>query len=608
MRRRDALKLSAYAAAAPFLGRAARAEPLQSAAAIVIGVDKPGDFPPLGGAASGARSVEKWLSGEGYDVRAFVDDKGPVKAEAVYEAIEKFVTPPTLDKLVIYFAGHGLYTSSTETWLLTNAVTNVQQAINLEECLKLARETGLKSIVFISDACRSNPESLRSARIAGSVVFPNLPPGQRPIRPEIDRFFAALPGRAALETKDAADEYYGVYTAALLDAFRLPPNDLVKALKGGSFIPNRMLKSYLQRAVPSRLFRRGILLSQQPDAIIESGDEMYLGHVSTSPYASSATSDSSSAEPFVGIRAAAQLALRQFGIDLVQPSAPPDALVATTAPPTDQTVFGSSAFARFRAIQQNLVRTPVPISFETGSGINIQNDFLTAVEAPPSMAIERVGQDRFPGALYRCNFTDRPGHSVVVRFATAGSAVLAVLRGYVLTVVVDETGIASISYSLSGGDDKELAELRATVAASTQAGAFRIEGDREHRKKRAIEIGDRIRAGKSMDPTLGIYAAYAYSDADILSEIISVRSYLKYDLGIDLFDIAMLSGSLREPSAVVPFCPMLSQGWNLLRVKGVALPGAVREVSDRRRNSLWTTFDAESFDTLRDAVRSGRPR
>ena len=87
-------------------------------------------------------------------------------------------------------------------------------------------------------------------------------------------------------------------------------------------------------------------------------------------------------------------------------------------------------------------------------------------------------------------------------------------------------------------------------------------------------MGDKISAGKGFDPTLGLYAASAYADADILEEVRSVRDYMRIDLGVDLFDVAMLSDEfsrLLPREKTVPFLPMLSQGWNLLRVKGVQL-------------------------------------
>jgi hypothetical protein len=49
-------------------------------AAIVIGINSTGELPVLRAAASGAQSFGAWLTGEGFDVRSFVDDNRAVTA------------------------------------------------------------------------------------------------------------------------------------------------------------------------------------------------------------------------------------------------------------------------------------------------------------------------------------------------------------------------------------------------------------------------------------------------------------------------------------------------------------------------------------------------
>ena len=49
-------------------GRRLRAQPPVRRAAVVIGVNKAGDLPPLKAAVSGAREVAAWLTTEGLDV------------------------------------------------------------------------------------------------------------------------------------------------------------------------------------------------------------------------------------------------------------------------------------------------------------------------------------------------------------------------------------------------------------------------------------------------------------------------------------------------------------------------------------------------------------
>jgi hypothetical protein len=116
---------------------------------------------------------------------------------------------------------------------------------------------------------------------------------------------------------------------------------------------------------------------------------------------------------------------------------------------------------------------------------------------------------------------------------------------------------------------------------------------------------------KGIDPTLGLYAAYAYDDAGVSDQVRSVRGIMRGDLGVDLFDVAMLTGDLSGrtlggPGGPYPFCPMLSQGFGLLRVRNVRLPSAVAPAADHLRRSLWTTFDREGMQIVIDALSAGR--
>jgi hypothetical protein len=147
-----------------------------------------------------------------------------------------------------------------------------------------------------------------------------------------------------------------------------------------------------------------------------------------------------------------------------------------------------------------------------------------------------------------------------------------------------------------------LERLRATVASAARFGVFRVERDQ------ASAVADEIRYMKSIDPTLGLYAAYAYSDAGLGDKVRSVQAYMRSDLNADLFDVAMLAGTLTGSQygpPVVPFCPMLGQGWGLLRVRGVRLPQALLRAADHLRPALWTTFEPTGMDIIQEAFQKG---
>src|SRR5262249_45962568 len=156
------------------------------------------------------------------------------------------------DQLLIYFSGHGFLNGYTEYWLLSGAPSDVNEAISLGESVELARESGISSVIFISDACRSTPTTLGASRVRGSVVFPSSATASN-VPTEVDQFLATHPGDPAFEipASDSVPAFQGIYTAAFLTAFQGPPSAFVRATSDGTtFVPNRSLKKYLEIIVP----------------------------------------------------------------------------------------------------------------------------------------------------------------------------------------------------------------------------------------------------------------------------------------------------------------------------------------------------------------------
>src|SRR5271167_864771 len=94
-----------------------------SRALVAIGVSRPGRLEPLPGAARDAAKVGDWAKKAGYNyVRVLTDaTKGAtVTAEKVYNICEKLLKIKGLDRLVIFFSGHGISPlPGHEFWLLS---------------------------------------------------------------------------------------------------------------------------------------------------------------------------------------------------------------------------------------------------------------------------------------------------------------------------------------------------------------------------------------------------------------------------------------------------------------------------------------------------------
>jgi hypothetical protein len=576
-------------------------------AAVVVGVDKPVGLPRLNAAVTGAKQFAAWLASESFEVKSFTDDQGPVEAHNVVKAVADLVQRGTLDQLLIYFSGHGFLNNYTEYWLLSAAPSNVNEAICLTESCFLARMSGIPNVIFVSDACRSTPTSLGTSLVRGSPIFP-INELTSNVDTDIDQFLATHPGNPAFEVPidQSVPAFQGIFTAAFLSAFTNPISNIVQTVDGVSFIPNRRLKPYLQVEVAKRAQAKSIQLRQRPDAIIESDNNTYIGKVATT-----VARPQEPAAPTLGDVARAEL--HRAGADIFESTAVMNASELTVV--ADRTGFNST--------KDLISRTQGSLRPESRTGLSVTGAILAATFSDSATRIEVVehgnGLDREGYA--RVDLRDRPAGSVALQFADGSGTVLVALRDFIATVLVNDGRVISVSYIPSRDGDRwaayqserdRLDELRATVATSAVFGQFRIDGVTNKRKESAEQLADRIRVLKGLDPTLGLYAAYAYAQAGLIDKVRSVRSFMRSDLGTDFFDLALLSTSASERPAVhdpqsPPHCPVLSQGWNLLRAKGVNLQRDYERARDHLRDALWTTFDEAGMSIVRNSVQANIP-
>jgi hypothetical protein len=601
MKRRDLLAITAVVTGAA-AGRppSARAQRSLRRSAVVIGVNKTGQLPVLNAAGSGATQVADWLGREGFEVKRFTDDRGPVKVGDLFEAVSELVNRGTLDQLVVYFSGHGFLNAFTEYWLLSGAPQNPNEAVNLVESVTLARESAIANVIFISDACRSTPDSLGASRVRGSLIFPNSTVS-RNIRSNVDIFFAALPGNPAAEVpvdKSTAN-FQGVFTSCLLDAFHHPATSMVRTVDGIRVVPNRNLKGYLEIEVVKRAEEKSIHLNQRPDATVESDDMAYIGRAEGL--------DVSSATPppaNTTIRDIARVQLERAGagdivaLRTVQPISPAESLVLSTFLTAQSNILAATGQAQKTS------------QFGGSSGgFKVSGAQLSAISAGRNAKVQLDSNDRTTATI---DFSSGPASSVAIRFGNGSGTVLAGLRRFMCSVVVNEFGVSSVNYiRIGAGSDERIDALHAAVATAAQFGVFRVEGEPGAIEKNAASFAAKIRVGKDADPALGLYAAYAYAQAGLVEQVRSVGSFLRGTLQVDLFDVAMLGRELSRPALlargeVFPSFPMLAQGWNFLRALQVDIAPEIDRLRDHLRRSLWTTFDSEGMSIVESLLRSGR--
>jgi hypothetical protein len=256
--------------------------------------------------------------------------------------------------------------------------------------------------------------------------------------------------------------------------------------------------------------------------------------------------------------------------------------------------------------------------FETRTGFTVYGDGVASVSCLAYAADAAFPEASLPGALHvRLNLKVGPERpcSAVIEFTSGTGTIVAVLPGFIGTVVVADGRVVSVSYVPSDQTGRfgeyqrradELDRMRAFAAVASRNGSFAVESEG------GAALGARIRQAKNIDPSLGLYAAYAYAQVGAYDEVFSVFNCAVEDPEVPvLFDIVMLAG--RYQSRVwtdgtirhAPFAPVLGQGWSLL------LPGDPmhRPIHQRLRPylvpSLWTTFDLAGVRIASEAVVRG---
>ncbi len=529
-------------------------------AAVVIGVNKTGGgLLPLESAAAGAGDVAGWLKAEGFEVTTITDAAGKVEWKQIADAVAAVVEAGNCHQLVIYFSGHGFWKNDTELWLLSDAPVDANAAVSWAETAELAKDCGIPNVVLISDACRSIPVTPQQLRVRGALVFPNE--DVKRSRARIDKFM------------------------------------------GAAVVPNRRLGKYLQREVGALLASVNITLDQAPDAEVLSDDDVYIGRVRLSEEARWKTfgPESTPAAPVIHLRDVATAAVSHA--------------MNVRSPFGDRELHAIQDLARTSGFNHAVdqARTTADVTrfdMETGFAIIRTSIDDVATTNGAHATIMAAGDRENPGVI-RIESQER-ADAVALRFGNGRGSVLAAIRGFIGHILMDGNSIINVTYVPSHQSGWRRAEyearrdridgLRAAAAAAVRHGVFRLDD-----RRMAFDLARRLRLGRSMDPTLGLYAAYAYAEADRREDVEDVDDCLRWYLDVELFDVALLSRRITQPPyrGVAPFCPMLTQGWNLLRAHRIELPPVLNDAQDELEPALWTTFKPARMQMIIDAIRRG---
>jgi hypothetical protein len=591
-------------------------------AGVFIGVDRTGALQQLNDAAAGARRIYDWAIGQGMlkgtHAHLITDEGGgKVTPDQVYDAIKTLIDGAGIDQLVLYFAGHGVNINRCEHWLLSDAPTRTSAAINVTGSVELARYCGIGHVVIMSDACRVAPEGIQAQNVRGQDVFPN--DGAADKAKPVDQFFACVLGKTAAEIKDpqvAASNYSALYTDALLDALLGQREDIFE-LSGepadtARYIKPVKLEEYLEKEIPQRVLKLKLekKVNQNPDAILTAHSN-WISRIdptrlpparppSRGPSAPAGAAPGAPPKPVDNLRVVTR--------KLVTSAAAPDQSALSREITRAKTLGLPGAERLVDSVEQ--IAVPFgPDHFETQCGIKIRGNRV--VEAYTRWAqVDLLGNQ---GDLVRVNQLVQPAASVLLKFADGRGALIPAITGFVAALTFDEDELVDVAYEPSANNWRwnlykdragEVRTLRAVAATASQHGRFRLDD------ANAMNIARNMQYAKGIDPTLSVYAAYAYHDLHAVGLIRDMSNYLRDDIGTTFFDLALLGRQLLDKaidvkSGVVPFVPLLAQGWALLSANKVRMHPLLQGIETTVLESLWSLFDPSGVEKLRRALASG---
>lgn len=598
-------------------------------AVLLIGVSRTGGLGTLKAVEDSIDKMEAWALSQGIPREQVIrrtDAQGPVTIASLFKDVRGLAELGTIEQLVVYFAGHGVVNNRSEYWMLSDAPDNAAEAVNVANNISLAQAGAFDHVVLFSDACRTPTQGLQYSRIVGSDIFPNIVDVE--LERPVDVFFGTSLGAPALEVRQAEQgrQYQAMYTEALLEAL---DGKVAETIIDGRVRP-RPLKRALPKLVRRKLDASGLTLatSQTPDARITSDDDAWLAEIPL-PAAGAQPPPPAGQRPGAGMPHAPPAAA-----PMPPPPPPPDA----AAPPMNtrevaQLVLGEAlrtdTYDRAPATREE-------VRAITGRGVTPNADrFLEAMAAragarlPPALP-DRPGFEIHGRAVARATCPDgdcrigKDGDATVVgvetterqsqvllEFDDGTGVVLPVIERYVGVLHLRGGRLDEVWYEPANDFDasmsrKEIEFLRQAIIKASVLGEFALQDDD------AGMLAQRMQDMKFLDPALAVYAAYAFHEIGQFRRIGHMQDYLQGQLGVELYDLALLSRALLRDAdladRLVPRLPMLSQGWALIDALRGRVPGKLQSLRGELEPSLWSLYTPDGASILHEWMQEqGRP-
>jgi len=609
--------------------------------ALAIGLARAGSLPELPGAVNGAKEFHDWASLHDYETHLITDESGEVTTHKLKAKIKAIIDDGKTERLVIYFAGHGIQPSvNTTYWLLSGWEADSDEAVNVNLSLSNAKRSGVSQIAVFADACRSTVPD--GASVGGSSIFPKAAAAVGKL-PQWDEFLASRLGESAQEVS-ARDpmEAYGIFTRCV-----------IRALTGGAekaiikrpygVVTSDSLANYLEEVVPLESGKiPGAVVQfpevnpgwRSPNDIYVKASRGTIKFFNTQRGFGFIEPEDGSKNVFFHATALERAGLgplregENVTFDIVADPKAGTSAAGRVSPSAANTPQYSSQTRKAvtdaeRANEMAAKESEATYAFavsQAQSSLGIRHG-LTLVGCEPVSATVRQGErvDLFTkNSTANIRAHGEEPLSVLIELSDGNWIGACILPQFVGTVVVKDGLAASLNYAPAGESfDQDAYAQSATVlnrwTALMHQGRF---GDYKQ-----------LRDSERVNLSLGILAAYAHERTGDFAAIngITIADYFAESPAMRsqsvIFDVALLSTkpilvsrrgfagltvvTEAGPRSVAGSFPLMTQGWSFLDREDAFVSSALFEVRDGLLPALWTTLRNKEGKRLAELLYQG---
>ncbi len=486
---------------------------------ISIGVSRPdGGLAELPGAITASERMAAWAEANGY-ISVIVNDAVhpsvtiDLLREKITAAIEEVTGRAVLQRLVIFFAGHGASLGiDDQNWLLSKWKKRSTEAVNIASLARMLEYHGPRQVTIIGDACQEF--SARFMEVVGGAVLDTTEEDRRGF--ELDKFFPVDSGSAAYMIK-AKDETkaFCLFTEVLLDALEGDAPEKYFEKDGiGLHVTSQSLARFLSENLAAEAGKYGVVMQPRPRPGFYS-DRTYLTLPHALPQTDGESGEHKDAAP-AGQQASDRkdmgLPGRQRTVERIELAAP--------SVGREPAATGSGMIAERRKQEESdyaaAVDGEVRNHFETGCGICFTGAPVELVQASRGW----LTQDWLPPNWYRLNLSDVQDPllwaDVVVDLADGSVASACVVQNFVTAMHVFDQGEANVLHRpLYAGmqESRPAIDLLARLHAGTLT------------EVEIVDAAAMLRLGKHRVLTLGAVAAQFYDSVRDTQGLRSIASF-----------------------------------------------------------------------------------